>query len=191
VLLTLENQKESAAYQAKALAKKLQAYRHTNTLVVIATSKACDLGTDLASELELNCVKNYCNALKHPGNPHRTIGSITAQNVVLGNETTSMPKDYIQHQIVMLRHAISKEEQTEPHACQNKNIIIIREELNNPDELNALIDQVKADQATSIIIAVPVINRETFAALEKTVSEVVYLDIQHHTGLWLNPYNIV
>jgi predicted phosphoribosyltransferase len=188
VLLTLENQKESPSSQAKALAKRLQPYKHTNTLVVSTTSKACDLATVVASELELDWVKNYCRALMHPGNPHRTIGSITAQNVVLDKESLSIPKDYIQHQIVMLKHAIEKEEHAEPHIYKNKNVIIIREELSNPNELNALIEHLKTDQVVSIIVAVPEINRETYAVLEKAVSEVVYLDIQHHTGLWLNPY---
>jgi predicted phosphoribosyltransferase len=188
VLLTLENQKESPASQAKALAKKLHSYKHTNSLVVTASSGAHELATGVAVELELDCVKNYCRALMHPGNPNRTIGSITTRNVVLGMDSLAMPKDYIQHQIVMLKHAIEKDEQAEPQVYKNKNVIIIREDLSNPDEVNALVEQLKTDQVSAIIVAVPEINRETYAVLEKTVSELVYLEIQHHTGLWLNPY---
>jgi predicted phosphoribosyltransferase len=186
VLLTLQSEKESPASQAKALVKRLKPYQQTNTLVVCTTPNAYDLAACVASELELDCVKNYCRALMHPGNPSRTIGSITSRNVVLGKESLTMPKDYIQHQMVMLRHGIDKEEQ--PHLYKNKNVIIIREELNYPDEVTALIEQLKTDQVISIIIAVPVINRETYAHLEKNVSELLYLEIQHHTGLWLNPY---
>jgi predicted phosphoribosyltransferase len=103
-------------------------------------------------------------------------------------ESLTMPNDYIQHQIVMLKHTIEKDEQAERQVYKNKNVIIIREELSNPDEVNALIEQLKTDQVSAIIVAVPEINRETYAVLEKTVSELAYLEIQHHTGLWLNPY---
>lgn len=188
MLVTLKHQTDSPAYYAERLAKKLQAYRHSDSVIAASTSQAMAIAADLANALEIPCQMHGCKAVKHPGNPHKTIGSITAGNVVLDNTTLSMPRDYIQHQVVLLQHAIQADGQPETHAYEGKSVIILREEINTPDEVLALVDDLKQHDVVAVILATPVINREALTQLEKQVSEVVYLEIQHHTGLWLNPY---
>jgi predicted phosphoribosyltransferase len=188
VLVTLQNQTKSPAFYAQRLAQKLHAFNNSSSTVSASTPQAMPIAVELARELELPCQKHGCKPLMHPGNPNKTIGSITAGNVVLDDTAMRMPEDYVHHQIILLQHAILAEGEAEPAKFNNRNVIILREEINNPHEVAALIDELKINGATSVILATPVINREALATLEKAVSEVIYLEIQHHTGLWLNPY---
>jgi predicted phosphoribosyltransferase len=188
VLVTLENQTKSPAFFAQRLALKLHAFKNSNSTVAASSPQALPIAVELARELKLPWQKHGCKPLIHPGNPNKTIGSITAGNVVLDDIALRMPEDYIHHQIILLQHAILAEGEAEPTCYNNRNVIILREEINNADEVTAMIDELKINEAASVILATPVINREALSSLEKRVSEVIYLEIQHHTGLWLNPY---
>lgn len=184
----MESLTKSPAFYAQRLAQKLHAFGKSNSIVVASSPQALLIAVELARELELACNQHGCKPLVHPGNPNKTIGSITAGNVVLDDNAWRMPESYIHHQIILLQHAIKAEGEVELPSYKKRNVIILREEINNPDEVAALIDELKINEAASVILATPVINREALANLEKRVSEVVYLEIQHHTGLWLNPY---
>lgn len=169
--------KQQANFEADMLAKKLWSYKHTNSIVVFTSPQSKEIAVQIAEELDLPYIVHHCKAIRHPGNMHKTIGSITANEIVLHDNSTPLPQGYIQHQVQLLKHSLKKESATDLAKFQDKAIIIVRDKLHQEDHILALVEELNNLDIHNIVVAAVEINTNTLLKFEKKVANIIYLYI--------------
>jgi predicted phosphoribosyltransferase len=168
-------------YDVELLTRKLWSFRHTNTIIAATTAKAENMASRIGEELGLPYYLHYCKAIRHPGNSQQTIGSITANEVVLRDNSSQLPQGYVQHQIVMIKHLLNIPEDYQGSCFQAKNVIVLREEIFEEDQILAVLEELKKKRVASVVVATPHINRDALTKVEDHADQLVYIHLAGKT----------
>lgn len=97
--MILQNREEGAHF----LAKRLMKYRKGDAIVVGVGLGGTSMGFSLARELRLPFELVLCRQIEDPGDPKRTIGSVSDCEVLIHNESHDMPQDFLTHKVSKLQ----------------------------------------------------------------------------------------
>lgn len=168
-------------YAADILVFKLSEYRNTNTLLVCTRSESLTLGIMVARELNLPLKLLSCRPITDPADEHKTIGSVSHDELILGNVDHSVPQSYISHKVEMIRHDIVHEEELfngrgDAHCFSHNTVIVIDEAISSIDSVIATIVSLSKVNRPRIVVAVPVITDEAFRQLSRMADEIIFLN---------------
>lgn len=170
------------------LAEKLGRHRNSNGIVVAVSKGAAEVGYYLASELRLPLEVVICKEITHPGDTKKTIGSISADVVLLNEGTYDIPQDYIYHQIVLGQSAMRHQQSfynsnREALNLKGKTIILVIDVLRSSDSLKATLQTIWNRRPREIKIAVAVASPAALQDLSDQVNEIQVLAVDANAKL--------
>ncbi|HZB15113.1 MAG TPA: phosphoribosyltransferase family protein [Chryseolinea sp.] len=170
------------------LAEKLGRHRNSNGIVVAVSKGAAEVGYYLASELRLPLEVVICKEITHPGDTKKTIGSISADVVLLNEGTYDIPQDYIYHQIVLGQSAMRHQQSfynsnREALNLNGKTIILVIDVLRSSDSLKATLQTIWNRRPREIKIAVAVASPAALQDLSDQVNEIQVLAVDANAKL--------
>lgn len=169
------------------LAKKLCRFENSNSVVVAVSKGAAVVGYYIASELGLPLEVITCKEIIHPGDATKTIGSISADVILLDAEIYDIPRDYIYHQIVLGQNAMRHQQSfynsnREALRLNGKAIILVSDVLKSSDALKATLQTLWNRKPREITIAAALASSAALYDLSDQVNEIEVLDIDSNTG---------
>lgn len=184
----VKNRKEAALL----LADKLCYLKNSNAIVVGASHVGAVLGYHLAKALHLAFDVAPCKKLGYPGNQKRTMGSISADEVIIHEEAHDIPRDYIYHQIILNQNVIKAQQAffsgaRKPLSVQRKSVVIVDDLLTSSDSVMALINSIHKQRPAEIIVVASGATREVVSNLSPVVTHVEVLrvnDMVTHGGFY-------
>ena len=170
------------------LAEKLGRHRNSNGIVAAVSKGAAEVGYYLASELRLPLEVVICKEITHPGDTKKTIGSISADVVLLNEGTYDIPQDYIYHQIVLGQSAMRHQQSfynsnREALNLNGKTIILVIDVLRSSDSLKATLQTIWNRRPREIKIAVAVASPAALQDLSDQVNEIQVLAVDANAKL--------
>lgn len=167
----------------KLLSRKLTGYKLSDTIVVGIPPGGLVVAAAVAEELHLRLNVLSCRKIRHPSVTSKYIGSVSADEMYVDESDHDLPQDYIYHQLIMLRSAISYEQKVfetgqNPDFLENRNVILVDDYLQHGGCVRACLQTLRNAHPARIIFAVPVIsvsaNQHLLHEVDNVVS--VYLE---------------
>ena len=177
--MILQNREEGA----HLLAGRLREYRNCDTIVVGVGLGGASIGFSLAKELNLAFELVLCRQMKDPGNPKRTIGSVSDGEVIIHDESRDMPQDFLAHQISRLQYEVKSDlkflfgDRVKP-SFKNRTVILVCDLLDNSDKLIAALRWVKAQKTFQIIVAAPFVSSQAIKGISDYIDDLVFLRME-------------
>jgi putative phosphoribosyl transferase len=172
------------AMAGSLLAKKLDRYSRSEVIIFGIPRGGVIVAASIAEALGLRLNVLPCRKIVHPGNSERSIGSVSLEDVFLSSDCQDIPRDYIGHQIALLRSGLRSElseyeEKYYPVSVQDKTIIVVDDLSQSGDTLMACLRSLKKQQPLRIVVAVPFISAKSIRRVEALADEVVFLRMDH------------
>ncbi|MFV5695111.1 phosphoribosyltransferase [Flavobacterium sp. LB3P122] len=161
------------------LSKKLKKYQKTNTVVLAVPRGGVPMGYIIAKRLHLPLDIVFSKKIGHPYNKEFAIGAVSLDSTII-DEHHGISNEYIEEAIVRLRKLMRKKYvlymgNREPIDIKGKNIIVVDDGIATGNTLLVSISMLRKRNPAKIIVAVPVLPRETVAIFEKNADEFIYL----------------
>lgn len=179
----IEKNFSSSNYEADQLAKRLSSFKHGNAILIATSPKASMLARQISDELDVPYHNDHCQSIAHPGHVNESIGSLTANEIILHDQAASVPQDYIQHQVQLLQHHLATQKKDTHTHFKGKTVIVLRETLRHEDEILAVLHAFRREQIAAIYVATPIIYRNALIRLQSMVDGVVYTQLQHQNSV--------
>ena len=171
------------AEAGKQLVQKLSKYKNKSDTLVLALARGGIVIGDVVSK-KLNIPLDIIIAKKigAPRNPELAIGSVAESGDPILNEeligTYGITADYLDSEISKVREEIKRRVKTyrgnkSARNLKNKTIILVDDGIATGKTMEAAISYLKDKQVKGIIIAVPIIARDTQELLKKQVDKLV------------------
>lgn len=165
---------------AQALGEKLLAYRNTNAVLVAIPCGGVPIAYHLAAFLNLPMEVIPCKKIKHPAHHHKTIGSVSLDEVDMHEECRDLPQDYVSHQIALLRYSMDKSNQyfhrdVKSLSLKGRPVIVIDDILLSGDTMLSCLRSIKKQKPERIIVAVPFATPQAMRKIGAEVDELIYL----------------
>lgn len=171
---------------ARKLASKLQAHQGKKGLVVLAIPRGGVVtGQELARALSCPLEVIVTKKIGAPGNPELAIGAVgpIGQPVIDENlvQRLGIKEDYLQKQTTKIKEEIRRREKEfrgdkPPFELKNKTVILTDDGVATGATILAAIEIVRQENPKRIIVAIPVIARDSLVKVEAKADEVVYLE---------------
>lgn len=151
------------------LAETLYEYRNRPDVLVLGIPRSgVPVASAVAGTLNVPMALFACRKIPHPANPHRAIGSICADEVVLHDEE-GIPSGVICEQVSRMRHAIQQELAAftaDEKILKGKIVILVDDRLKQKDTLSACLRSLRKKEVKKIIVAVPIATHEQVSRLQ-------------------------
>lgn len=180
--MTFENRSQAG----KLLAKKLQYLKGSKDLIVLAIPRGgVVIGKELADVLECPLDVIVTKKIPAPGNPELAVGAVgTIGESVVDEELAEKvgaDENYIKYQIANIKYEISRREKMfrrgkPPLDLKNKTVIITDDGVATGATMAAAVEIVRQQEPKKIIVAVPVIARDSLEKISSLADEVIYLE---------------
>lgn len=182
VLMIFKNREEAG----KMLAAKLNNFKEKKNLLILAIPRGgLVVGKELAQGLNCPLEVIVTKKIGAPDNPELAIGAVGAMGVPVINEELAnqvgADKSYLQKEIANRQKEVArriKEYRGEKPLPQlkNKQVIITDDGVATGATMEAAVEVVRQQEPKQIIVAVPVIARDSLKKLEAKADEVIYLE---------------
>ena len=176
------------------LAQRLSEYKNGNVVVVAIPHGGVPVGSRLARNLGVPFEVMPCRKISHPAEREKTIASVSADEILL-HHTVGIPSDYIYHQTVLLRNAISRESayyyggRPQPD-FSNRVVILVDDVLKNADTMLAALRSIRRQNPVKIIVAVSVVVLSATPPIIQEADDFIYLqqveDIEAAKSFYVN-----
>jgi predicted phosphoribosyltransferase len=171
---------EDREHAARLLARRLESYRNTNSIIMAVPRGGVPVGYHVALELGLPLEVVACRKVKHPGDRSRTIGSVCPGGVVIHDDDREIPREYIQHTLANLQSMVRRrqheyDERSAPVSLREKTVIVVDDWLRTGDTLMACLKNIQKQDPGKIIVAVPIVTQEAIQLVRPEVNEVIFL----------------
>lgn len=183
----IETKFRDREHAGNLLARRLEAYRSSDAIVVGIPAGGVAVGAAIARVLSLPLAVLPCRKIQHPVDNNKTIGSITADEVFLRHCSHTIPQDYISHQIALLknalkhdRHRYSSDEVSTSFFY--KTVILVDDVLLSGDALLAGIRGLRKQMPLKIVVAIPVVSAEAARIVRGEADAIVFLRMDNGTG---------
>lgn len=168
----------------RLLSKKLEQYANSAAIVLGIPRGGVIVASSVAEMLGLPLQVVPCRKLVHPGDSNRSIGSVSLEEVVLGDDCYDIPRDYISHQIVLLRNSLRSElaeynPDQVPLSIRYKTVIVVDDVSRSGDTILACLRSVKKQKPLKLIVAVPFVSAKAGRLVGEIADEVVFLRMDH------------
>ncbi|MCL5970493.1 MAG: phosphoribosyltransferase [Patescibacteria group bacterium] len=168
----------------KLLAKKLVRYKNQNLVIVGITRGGVVVAKELSSFLQAPFLPIVVKKIGAPGNPELAVGAVTyGKTLYLDRELaqkTEATKEFLSEQIKLKYQEVESlafRFKTKQISLRGKNAIVVDDGIATGATMEAVIKYLKKEKAAKIIIAVPVVSKETYLKMKKEVSGFVALEI--------------
>lgn len=171
----------------RLLAKRLSRYKTKKNAIVLAIPRGgVIVGFELAKELAIMLDIIVTKKIAYPGNPEYAIGAIASGNVVLLDEsiisTHKIRKSYLNSEIKDIKLEIQRRYKEyglkKPIAnLNNKSVIIVDDGIATGYTTKASIKYAREQKVEKVILAIPVMPRDTYEEIRLLVDEIVCLNI--------------
>jgi len=167
---------------AQLLGEKLIEYKQGNAVVVAVSRKSAITAFHLAEYLQLPFELLPCKEVKHPGKNSETIGSVSADEIIL-HDTDNIPMDFITHQVQILQHSIQKEtdvyHQVAPFVnVKYRPVIIVTDVLQNMDGIEACLNSIRKQHPMKLIVAAAVVASEPARITASQIDQLEFLKME-------------
>lgn len=175
------------------LSKVLAEYKNSNAVVVGIPHGGVCVAAVIAEELSLPLEIMPCRRIKHPADGKRAIGSVSEDEVFIHDCSHTIPQDYVGHQIVLLKHAISHEVKkyygdTTPQSFRYRTVILVDDILSGSDKMMACLKSIKRQAPLKVVIAVPIVAAEAAHIVGAEVDDIKFLKMEATLGSPLEYY---
>lgn len=172
--------REEAGY---LLSKKLASFKNTNAIVVGIPHGGVCVASAIADSLSLPLEVMPCRKIKDPGDGSKNIGSVSQDDVFIHDCARTIPQDYISHQIILLRNAISHENRKyygddQPASLRYRTVILVDDLLASSDTMMACLRGIKKHIPLKIIVAVPVVSAEAARIVGAEADDMQFLKME-------------
>lgn len=165
---------------AQALGDRLQAYQNSNAVLVAIPCGGVPIGFHLASFLHLPLEVIPCRKIKHPAHHHKTIGSVSLDEVDVHEECRDLPQDYVSHQVAMLRYSMDASNKfihrdVKALSLKGKPVIVIDDILLSGDTMLSCLRSIKKQKPEHLIVAVPFATPHALEKIAPLVDQLIFL----------------
>jgi putative phosphoribosyl transferase len=171
---------QSREEAGKLLSKKLIDHKPENAIIMGIPPAGLIVAAAIAEEVHLPLHVLPCRKIRHPSISGKSIGSVSADEIFIEDNNHDLPRDYIYHQVAMLRSVIGFEQgfyndRDGFSALKGKDVIVVDEFVEHSGCMQACIHSIMKFGPRRIIVAVPVISINAFKDLSGMINEVVSL----------------
>lgn len=180
--MVFENREEAG----KKLASKLKNFQSKKNLIVLAIPRGgLVVGKELSQALGCPLDIIVTKKIGAPGNPELAIGAVGIMGEPVINEELAVrvgaDEKYLQKEIANrqaeVKRRIKEYRGDKPSLkLRNKIVIITDDGVATGATMEAAVEVVRQQEPKKIIIAIPVIARDSLERLEEKADEVIYLD---------------
>jgi predicted phosphoribosyltransferase len=165
------------------LSRRIKPYTNSNTVVIGIPHGGVCVAASIAKDLSLPLEVMPCRRIKHPADSSKNIGSVSLTEVVLQDTADCIPRDFIAHQLAMLKSANSFEykfyhEANSPLPLTYKTVILVDDLMKSGETLLACIREIKNQKPLKIIVAVPVVSAEAARIISAEVDDLLFLKME-------------
>lgn len=165
---------------AQGLAEQLLAYRNTDAVLVSIPCGGVPIGYHLAFQLNLPLEIIPCKKIKHPAHQHKTIGSVSLDEVDVHEECRDLPQDYISHQVALLRYSMDISNKfihrgVKALPLNGKTVIVVDDILLSGDTMISCLRSIKKQKPERIVVAVPFATPQALEKIGPLVDQLIYL----------------
>ena len=166
----------------RLLSVKLNEYKNTNAVVIGIPRGGVCVAYAISKALSLPLELMICSKIKHPGNPKKSIGSVSLNDIFIHDCSYDMPQDYIYHQIMALRKAMDNENKfyygkTSPISFQNEIVILVDDVVLSSDTMMGCIRSIKMEKPNKVIVAVPLLSEEAAKVIRKETDDLQFIKV--------------
>jgi len=177
---------QNRAQAGKKLASKLLSYKATKNLIVLAIPRGgVVVGKILSQALDCPLEVIVTKKIGAPGNSELAIGAVgVVGKPVIDEELAERvgaDENYLKSKILNLKSEIKRREKIFrrdklPLNLKDKTVILTDDGVATGATMMAAVEIARQQNPKKIIVAVPVIAKDTLEKIEKLADEVVYLD---------------
>lgn len=162
------------------LAKRLDPHADSDAVVLGISRGGVVVAASVAEALDLPLNVLVCRKLVHPGNREKSIGAVTLKDVVLSNNCYDIPRDYIGHQIALIRSSLRSEFAQynggyNAVSIEQKTVILVDDLSQSGVTLLSSVKSLKKQKPSKIVVAVPFISAKAAFLIGELADEVVFL----------------
>lgn len=163
----------------RLLAEKLKAYKNQDALVIAIPRGGVPLGYEIAKTLHLPLDIIVSKKIGHPSNPEYAIGAVSRDSVIL-NPDVNVSDIYIEREIERLQKLTVEKYNyyrngKNPIPINKKTVILVDDGIATGKTLLASIDMLRKQNPKQIIVAAPVVPRDTITEIEEKADKFIYL----------------
>lgn len=167
------------------LAKKLKEYKNKEIIVLGIPRGGVVTGKQLSDFLHCSLDVIITKKIGAPGNPELAIGAVGVIGEPVINEELAArvgtDEKYIKKQIAKIKKEIARREKEfrgeKPKLnLKNKIVILTDDGVATGATMEAAVEIVRQQNPKKIVVAIPVIARDSLAKIEAKADEVIYLD---------------
>jgi len=177
---------QNRAQAGKKLASKLLSYKATKNLIVLAIPRGgVVVGKILSQALDCPLEVIVTKKIGAPGNPELAIGAVgVVGKPVIDEELAERvgaDENYLKSKILNLKSEIKRREKIFrrdklPLNLKDKTVILTDDGVATGATMMAAVEIARQQNPKKIIVAVPVIAKDTLEKIESLADEVVFLD---------------
>ena len=182
LMMIFKNRQEAG----KKLTAKLKDFQDKKNLIVLAIPRGgLAVGKQLAQTLDCSLDIIVTKKIGAPGNPELAIGAVGAigEPVIneelaqrLGADEKYLQKEIADRQTEVERRIKEYRGERPPLDLKNKTVIITDDGVATGATMEAAVEVIRQQEPKKIIVATPVIARDSLKKLEEKADKVIYLD---------------
>lgn len=183
--MIFQNRAQAGKKLAVKLLSELTIKDKKNLLVLAIPRGGMVVGRELAKSLNCSLDVVVTKKIGAPGNPELAIGAVGAIGEPVINEELAgkigASSEYIRQQTLNIQGKVEERERllrknNPPLKLKNKTVIITDDGVATGATMEAAVEIVRQQNPERIIVAVPVVARDSLAKIAAKADEVIYLD---------------
>ncbi len=164
------------------MVKPLAKYKNCDGVILAIPRGGVPIGSVLSKKLNLPLDLVMTKKIGFPGHSEYAIGSVSLQGMILDDQASKIPKEYIDGEVQKLRKQLLEklklyDGKRKEVVLKDKIVIIVDDGLATGNTMFAAVDIIRTLQPEKIIVAVPVSPEETAKSLARVVDEFICLEI--------------
>ncbi|HLR92205.1 MAG TPA: phosphoribosyltransferase family protein [Atopostipes sp.] len=166
----------------KKLAKNIQLENPKNTIVLALPRGGVPLGLQISKKHNIPFDVIHSKKIVHPLQTEFAIGALAENGEPILNEQVRIDQRWIDHDTERVIEEIARRRKLydsflTKQTIEGKDVILVDDGIATGMTMFAAIEAVKKQQPNKVVVAVPVIPKETFYQLEDLVDQVIYVDV--------------
>ena len=165
---------------ATQLAAKLIRYKNTDGIVLAIPRGGVTIGKEIAKELNFPLEIILSKKIGHPRNPEYAIGSVSELGMIVNENITDVPMDYLEEEAARIQIQLKEKYKlfmgaNKPTDLKNKIVILVDDGIATGNTILATISMIKKKFPKKLIVAVPVAPPDTARRVSKEADEFICL----------------